>query len=375
VPHVFALDASRAVSTTPTGTEAYSYHLIRALLSLLTQAQVRLYFREPPSAADWRFTAAPNVVTRVMPFPRLWTHIRLSWEMAWHPPDLLFVPAHVLPLLHPHHTLVTVHDLGYRYFPEAHPWKQRLYLDWSTRWNARVASHILADSQATSQALAQEYGIAAEKITVAYPGYDQALQPVRDPSKLRAVRARYGIPGPYILHLGRIQPRKNLARLVEAFAQLLPHHPDLTLVLAGPVGWLAEPIQAQVQALALNTHVHFPGYIAEEDKAALISGARVFAFPSLYEGFGFPVLEAQACETPVLTSTTSSLPEVAGQGALLVDPLDVGAIVSGLQRLLADEALRCSLIVQGAANLGRFSWECTARIVADVMLALVRNSD
>lgn len=367
------IDASRAVSAAPTGTEGYSYHLIRALLPLLgARYRVRLYFRAAPEP-----DAFPHAELSVIPFRRLWTHLRLSWEMTRHPPDLLFVPAHVLPPIRPRRTLVTIHDLGYRYFPEAHPRGQRLYLDWSTRWNARAADHILTDSYATRDALVQEYGIAASKITVAYPGYNSNLTPVRDAGVLAAARARYHIPGPYILFMGRIQPRKNLARLIGAFARLAPDRPDMSLVLAGPVGWLAEPIRARVRESGLEARVLFPGYIAEADKAALISGARVFAYPSLYEGFGFPVLEAQACGTPLLASATSSLPEVVGDGGLLVNPLDTSAIAEGLARLLDDasadgRALRSTLIARGMSNLHRFSWDATARTVMTVIQNLLR---
>ena len=359
------IDASRAVSAAPTGTEAYSYHLIRALLPLLPAAEVRLYCREQPPAA-----AFPGAELRVIPFPRLWTHVRLSWEMLRHPPRVLFVPAHVLPLFRPRRTLVTLHDLGYRFFPEAHPRGQRLYLELSTRWNARVASHIVVDSVATRDALLASYGVPAEKVTVVYPGYEADLQRVEAPEELERLRVRYGVERPYILYLGRIQPRKNLARLVAAFGQVRTRHPDLQLVLAGPPGWFADTVRAQVQALGLEQRVVFPGYVAPEDKAALLSGARLFAFPSLYEGFGFPVLEAQACGTPVLAAATSSLPEVAGDGALLVDPLDTEALAAGLLQLLEDPALCQTLVARGTENLARFSWGRAAQQTAAILQQL-----
>ncbi|MBN2002760.1 MAG: glycosyltransferase family 4 protein [Anaerolineae bacterium] len=358
--NLIGIDASRAVSGAATGTEGYSYHLIRALLAALPEhLRVRLYFRElPPDTGVF-----PGAELCPIPFPRMWTHTRLSWEMLRHPPDALFVPAHVLPLARPRRALVTVHDLGYRYFPEAHPPGKRRYLDWSTRWNVWAASHVLADSQATRDAIVREYGAPASKITVAYPGYDTTLAPIRDPQVLAAVRARYGIPGDYILALGSIQPRKNLVRLINAFAQILERHPGLTLTLAGPDGWLSAPIVGRVKELGLEKRVLFPGYVAERDKAALISGARAFAFPSLYEGFGFPALEAQACGVPLLASNTSSLPEVTGEGALQVNPLDESAIAQGLRRLLEDATLRRELTDLGQKNLSRFSWATTAEIV------------
>ncbi len=361
------IDASRAVSAAPTGTEGYSSHLIRALLPQLTpRYTVRLYFREPPAPE-----AFPHAEQRIIPSSRLWTHLRLSAELWRHSPDLLFVPAHVLPPVRPPLTIVTVHDLGYRAFPQAHTVGQRLYLELSTRWNVHVATHILADSQATREAIVQTYHAPPEKISLVYPGYDQRLEPERNREVLAAMRGRYAIPGPYILSLGRIQPRKNLARLVGAFAQLAPRYPELTLVLAGPPGWLSEPLHARVREWGLERRVRFPGYVAEEDKAALLSGAELFAFPSLYEGFGFPVLEAQACAVPVLTSTTTSLPEVAGAAALLVDPLDEAAIARGLERLLTEPALRQQLIARGAANLARFSWQRAGQTVAELVEQLL----
>ena len=269
--------------------------------------------------------------------------------------------------------LVTVHDLGYRFFPEAHPAAQRRYLEMSTRWNVRRASHVLADSSATREAIVEAYGTPPEKISVLYPGYQPDLQPVRDRGVLDRVKERYGISGRYILFVGRIQPRKNLARLIEAFAALAPAYADLTLVLAGPSGWLAEPIIARAEALGLRNRVRFPGYIAVEDKAALISGAQLFAYPSLYEGFGFPILEAQACGTPLLASTTSSLPEVAGEGGLLVSPEDVEAIAEGLRRLLEDTELRSELVKRGYLNLSRFSWAKAAQQASAVMKTLLTS--
>jgi glycosyltransferase involved in cell wall biosynthesis len=356
---LIGIDASRAVAACPTGTEVYSRRLIQALLTLESPHRFRLYLRSTSPANTF-----PGAELRVIPFPRLWTHLRLSWEMAHRPPDVLFVPAHVLPLIHPRVSLATVHDLGYLYFPEAHPWRQRLYLDLSTRWNARIAAHLLADSEATKADIVTHYGTPPEKITVAYPGRDETLAPVRDPASIEAVKARYGIVGDYFLYLGTLQPRKNLARLIAAFAALPP---ETVLVLAGKRGWLYEDLFAQVGRLSLEGHVLFPGYVPDEDKAALLSGAVAFVFPSLYEGFGLPVLEAQACGCPVITSTTSSPPEVAGDAALLVNPSDTEAITAAMQRIATDSGLRKTLIERGFVNVRRFSWAACARSVLSII--------
>lgn len=364
------MDASRAVSLHPTGTETYSRRLIEALLALNSSYRFRLYFRTSPPAGH--FSGAE---LRIIPFSRLWTHLRLSWEMARRPPDLLFVPAHVLPLVHPPLSMVTVHDLGYLHFPRAHPLLQRLYLDLSTRWNARTATRIIADSEATKADLATRYGIPPEKVTVAYPGYDEGLAPVRDLAAITAVRARYGIPDNYFLYLGTLQPRKNLAHLITSFANLKPEtlQPETVLVLAGRRGWLYEDIFAQVRRLGLEERVIFPGYVPEEDKAILLGGALAFVFPSLYEGFGLPVLEAQACGCPVICSNTSSLPEVAGKGALLVDPTDADGWAEAMARLAGEPGLRASLVEQGYANHRRFSWHRCARTVLEAIEPLVAS--
>jgi glycosyltransferase involved in cell wall biosynthesis len=290
--------------------------------------------------------------------------------MAQSPPDALFVPAHVLPPIHPRSSLVTIHDLGYLHFPKAHPWHQRLYLDLSTRWNARNAAHLLADSKATRNDLVTTYGVPAKKVTVAYPGSDESLAPVHDADAIEETKARYGIGGArYLLYLGTLQPRKNLARLVEAFARFTAHHASsgIQLVLAGKRGWLYDDLFEQMRRRGLDERVRFPGYVAEEDKAALLSGALAFVFPSLHEGFGIPVLEAQACGCPVVTSNTSSLPEVAGDGALLVDPGDTADIANAMERIATEPGLRDDLSSRGFANARRFSWETCAETVLQTL--------
>jgi glycosyltransferase involved in cell wall biosynthesis len=366
---LIGIDASRATTARRTGTENYSLHLIRELLGQSADHRFRLYFRRPPPADLFPGLAEH----RVIPFPRLWTHVRLSWEMIERPPDLLFVPSHVLPVAHPRHSVVTVHDLGYHYYPEAHTLFQNLYLRWSARHNARSATRVLADSEATRRDLMRYYRTAGEKIAVVYPGCDESLTPVSDPALLAAVRARYGIAGPYLLYVGTLHPRKNLVRLVQAFAALLRHtqdrsaSPDLTLVLAGKKGWLYDEISTQVRKLGVEERVLLPGYVPDSDLASLLSGALAFVFPSLYEGFGLPVLEAMACGRPVVCSNASSLPEVAGDAALLVDPLDVDALTEGLAQIVSDEGLRRELVNKGFQQVSKFSWQRCAR---EAMLVL-----
>jgi glycosyltransferase involved in cell wall biosynthesis len=288
--------------------------------------------------------------------------------MLTRPPDVLFVPAHVLPLIHPRRSVVTVHDVGYLSYPEAHRSADRRYLDWSTRWNAHQATAVLADSQATKDDLVRAYGVDPGKVHVVYLGRDEAVAPVTDRVRLADVQCRYGIATPYLFYVGTLQPRKNLARVIDAFARVAGRLGDVQLVLAGKRGWLYDDLFAQVTRLGLERRVVFPGYVDDADLAALLSAALALVFPSLYEGFGIPVLEAGACGLPVITSNTSSLPEVAGDAALLVDPHDVDAIAEAMYRLATDPELRAELARRGQENVKRFSWEKCARETLAVLL-------
>lgn len=361
---VIGIDASRAAIAQRTGTEAYAYFLLRALLPLAGERghTIRLYFNQPPDPA--LFPAFPHVEQRIIPFPRLWTHGRLAWELYRHPPDLFFTPAHVIPFSYRGRSVATVHDLGYHHFPEAHTRWQVAYLRWSTRHNGRSAHTILADSQATKDDLIHFYNTPAANIAVVYPGVDPALQRAHE-AEITAVCHKYAITRPYFLYIGTLQPRKNLIRLVEAFAATnLPHQ----LVLAGKPGWLSQPLLAKISNLqSAISNLHLPGFIPDSDKVALLSGATALLYPSLYEGFGFPLLEAQACETAVLAANTSSLPELAANSALLVDPLNTTAIRDGIIRLAQDERLRQSLVAKGCENVKRFEWGKTAVSVLNLL--------
>ncbi|HEY4688108.1 MAG TPA: glycosyltransferase family 1 protein [Anaerolineae bacterium] len=359
---LIGIDASRAVSAQATGTETYSHYLIRALIDLAPDRRFRLYFNRPPDPDRYR---SPNAALKAISFPRLWTHLRLSVEVARYPPDILFIPAHVVPMLHPRRTVVTVHDLGYLHFPGAHPTGQRLYLDLSTRWNARAAMRVIADSQTTKNDLIQHYRTPADKIVVAYPGIDPALKRVEDAQRIQAIKSQYGITGDYLLCLGTLQPRKNLARLIDAFARSQTR--DTQLVIAGKKGWLYADLFKQVEREGMTNRVLFTGYLPDADKPALISGATALVLPSLYEGFGIPLIEAMACGTPVVCSNTSSLPEVAGDAALLVDPTDTEAIAAAIDRITSDAGLRGRLVGRGYVQASQFTWQACARIVLDTI--------
>jgi len=355
------IDASRTTTAQRTGTEAYSLAITRALLALDTPHEWTLYFRDAPPPdlfSHERSADRPNHLTTLLRPRRLWTHLGLSRELRRRPPDCLFIPAHVLPIYHPCPSVVTVHDLGYLHFPESHPLTQRLYLHWSTRFSARNAAALIADSEATRRDLIAHYRIAPEKITVVHPGIDSALKPLRHPNHRWPVRQKYNLPEKFILHVGTLQPRKNLERLIEAFDPA-----QTSLVLAGRRGWLADSIYEKGKAKG----VLFLDYVADNDLAALYSMAAAYVAPSLHEGFGFTILEAMACGTPVICSDGGALPEVAGDAAIVIPARDTQALAEAIRRVLADESVRRDLIIKGYRNAGRFSWGRAAKQTLEVI--------
>lgn len=366
---LIGIDASRAARAHRTGTEGYAYHLIRELIPLAQRHghKLRLYFNQPPPPG--LFPAAPGVEIISIPFKRLWTHVRLAQELHARPPRVFFTPAHVIPFTYRGPAVATVHDLGFHYFPEAHTRFQTAYLKWSTGHNARRSCRILADSEATKSDLRKFYGVKSGKISVVYPGVDSELAPVLDAARLADVQQKYGIKGPYLLYLGTLQPRKNLQRLIEAFVQ---SGVSQQLVLAGKPGWLSEPILHTVAQHKEGDSIRLTGFVDQEDKAALLSGATALLYPSLYEGFGFPILEAQACGTPVLCAENSSQPEVAGNAALLAPSRDTNALAAGIRRLAQDEALRKQLVEKGLKNVQRFSWQRAAEQVMAILEEVCR---
>lgn len=363
---LIGIDASRAFVPEPTGTEAYSLGIISAILKAGSADHFRLYTRsEPPPGFA---TLQTNCEIRAIPFPRLWTHLRLSTEMARHPPDVLFVPAHVLPLVHPRRSVPTVHDLGYLYFPQMHPAADRLYLDLSTRWNVQSASCIVADSFATKRDLIRRYHASESRIRVVYPFLRESFLRRRPSAgEIEDAKNRYAIGDDYLIAVGTIHPRKNYERLIRAFQA---SSGGCSLVIIGKKGWLSREILALVEKLGLSGRVKLLDYVPETDLVNLYSGARLCVFPSLYEGFGFPILESQVCGVPVACSNTSSLPEVAGDGAEFFDPLDVGAISQAISRVLLDRARQEELAVKGSANLKRFDWDAAAREFLSIFSSL-----
>lgn len=362
---LIGIDASRAFLPAPTGTETYSREIISALLKAKTPHTFRLYARTPPDRGQ---EVGEGSELRIIPFPRLWTHFRLSAEIIANPVDALFVPSHVIPLFHPRRTVVTVHDLGFKHFPQTHRTADRIYLDYSTRWNVLTASVVIVDSESTLKDLVRIYRTNPAKIRLVYPALpSNFLVPTLDGNKLEETKARYGLTGDYVLSVGTIHPRKNYARLMNSFRGITG---QVQLLVVGKNGWGSRNILSSSEQHELAGRIRFVDYVPPSDLAVLYSGARMLVFPSLYEGFGFPILEAQACGTPVACSNTSSLPEVAGEGAEYFDPLNEASIQRAIERVLSDDARRAELVKKGLANLNRFSWSNAATQILDTITSL-----
>jgi glycosyltransferase involved in cell wall biosynthesis len=308
---------------------------------------------------------------------RLWHRLRLPLpiETFTGPQDLFHATDFVLPPTSGHtRTLLTVHDLSFVRDPNSATPGLRRYLNTVVPRSVAKAHHVLADSRATKDDLIQLYSTASDKITVLYSGVDPRFTPQKQRGEEERIRRRYKLGhNPFILSLGTLQPRKNYSRLISAFAQVadvsrwIDGRPTThNLVIVGKQGWLFDSIKADVARLGVRTRVIFPGYAAEEDLPAFYRAADLFVFPSLYEGFGLPPLEAMACGTPVVTSNVSSLPEVVGDAGLTVDPTDIYALVNAMSRALQDAQLCQQMIERGLARAAEFTWLRAARQLRQV---------
>ena len=346
------------------GIHQYIYHLLRYLGQAGDGLRYTVLLGEGALSPDVTLTLlrsrwpTSRAAVRVV-----WEQLAQPWALRKIGADLVHGPVFIGPLLASCPVVVTIHDLSFIRFPEMFRPANRLYLTMLTRLSARRARRLIAVSAHAAAESTRLLGVPSERIDVVYHGVDPVFRPLPD-DEVAAFRQRRGLPERFVLCVGTLEPRKNLVRLVEAFARARDGR--VGLVLAGGKGWLYDELFARVKALGLTGEVIFPGYVMNEELPLWYNAATALAYPSLYEGFGLPVLEAQACGTPVLTSNVSSLPEAAGDAAVMVDPYDVEALAAGLDRLLADEPLRHELRSAGLAHASQFTWSHTAQETARV---------
>lgn len=369
------------------GIGRYTRELVRATVAQGTSFEYVLFYaargldERRHFLADLRRLCAEHCHVRARPIPlsprrltQLWQRLRLPLpvEVFTGPLDLLHAPDFVVPpTCAP--SIVTVHDLSFLIYPQFSVPSMVRYLSAAVPRAVQRAALVLADSEATRHDLHRLLHTPPEKVAVVYPGVSDAFRPL-PLEQCEPVRRRLDLPRNFVLFVSTLSPRKNVVRLVEAFARVTQSGdwPDLALVLAGQPGWLYEDIFAAIERLQLGERVQVRGFVDDNDLPAMYNLARVYAYPSIYEGFGLPALEALACGTPLVTAQNSSLPEVVGDAAVLVQAEDVSAIAEAIMRLLGDAALRERLRAAGPQQARQFTW---TRAAAQLLACYQRVAD
>jgi glycosyltransferase involved in cell wall biosynthesis len=356
-----------------TGAGNYTFNLIRAL-SRVDSENAYVVFAKTQHVRELGVTT-PNFT--FVPIDLSLRAARLLWEQARLPMhvrryrlDVLHSPHYTMPLFCPCRRVVTFHDATFFLYPELHQRVKRVFFRRVIAWSGRHADQLIAVSESTRRDILARCEIAPSRIHTVHIAASPDLVP-SSPSAIADGTHRYGlVAGRYILFVGVLEPRKNVPRLVEAFGRLASTFPDLQLAIAGRRGWMYDTLFSLVRELGLEEHVRFLDYVPDDALAALYGGARAFAYPSRYEGFGIPILEAMQCGAPVVTGNMSSLPEIAGDAALLVDPDDTDALASALRRVVTDDDLARSLRQRGFRRASCFSWNRTA----EATLAVYRRA-
>lgn len=361
-----------SLGTQAGGNESYFRQLLAGLVADRSAHQYTLFYAHDAALqatqGDARFSFMPipkDPVRRLsVTLPRLLGKIK---------PDI-FHCQYVRPPWGCPTTVVSIHDLAYEHYPEYFHPREAYRLKKMVRWTARHADHIVTLSEFSAADIAARYGVPREKITITYLAASKDFRP-REKAQCQEHLARtYGINFPFILYVGRIQARKNLPRLVEAYAALRKRGATEKLVLVGKKDWQSEQLVARIKELGLESSVVFPGFVSFDDLPLFYNAAEMFVFPSFFEGFGLPVIESMASGVPTITSTGSSLGEVAGDGALLVDPLDTHALTDAMSNVLGDKQLRERLVVRGLMRSAQFKHDELAQKVLGVYRSLVPSA-
>lgn len=356
---IIGIEAERANNPQKTGVEHYAKQLILHLAKIDKTNFYVLYLRTPPEA--WFNRLPENFKIKVIPFPVFWTQIRISLEMLLNPPDILLIPASALPVIHPKKSVVTIHDLAWKYFPDSFTNPMRIFLEWSTGFAVRHASNIIAVSESTKGDLVKFYGVDEKKVIVVHHGYDIG--------ESENQRIGISLPEKYILFLSTLQPRKNLEGLIDAFKLLKRENPEIDqkLVVVGRPGWKFESI---LKKIADNKDaVVYVNHVSDDERLHILSKADALVLPSFYEGFGMQILESFAANVPVAASRASSMPEVAGDAAVYFDPNNILEMKNALKSLLLDKSLADALRQKGKERLKNFSWEKCALQTLQVLLS------
>ena len=352
------------VGTRETGNETYVVQLAAAL-GRLGGHKYRLYTPHPERLPA-TLAQAPNLSVRA--FPDVPSFVRIPWlypRLACADGLALLHMTYIAPPRSPVPVVLTVHDVSYRIFPRFFSPRVRLVLGLLVGPSIRHAARVIVGSECTRRDVIRFYRVPPERVVVTPDAAGPQYRPQSE-EEVRRIRRKYGLPRRYFLAVGNIQPRKNLPRLVRAFSEVAGQAPDVKLAIVGRSAWRGSEVESVVRQLGLQQRVTFTGYVPDEDLPALYTGALALCYPSLYEGFGLPALEAMACGAPAIVSNVSSLPEVVGDAALLVNPTSVDQIARALSTLLNDEKMRAEYSTRSLARAAQFSWERTARLTRHV---------
>jgi glycosyltransferase involved in cell wall biosynthesis len=358
-----AIDA-HSVGAELGGNESYATNLIEALAEIDSVNHYTLYVTRREALERFN-NKWPNFTVRAtLPHtPLIRIPLTLSAELRKNPVDVLHVQF-TAPLIAPCPVVASIHDLAFEHLPQTFKRRSSMQLRLTVRHTARRAAHILTVSEYSRRDIMQSYGIAPQRITVTPAAARASFAPVTDEKELASVRALYGIEGDYILNVGSIQPRKNLSRLIAAYSSLRRLQPGAKLpqlVLVGKCAWLYDETLRTIKDLEVSNSVILTGYVPEAHLPALYSGSLCFVYPSYFEGFGLPPLEAMKCGAPVIVGNQTSLPEVVGDAAVMVDPFNVNDIACAMEKVMGDSGLRSQLRARGLEQAKLFDWRDTAR--------------
>lgn len=374
---IIGIEAARPNRPQKTGTEWYGYHIIQEAKKIADPSDQFILYTNNPLHSGLEKMPGDSWKEKILawPLPRFWTQGRLSLEMLKNPPDVLYIPSHAMPIVHPRRTVVTLHDVGFERFPELYSKPDLLYHRWSAKFIINNAWKILTVSNFSKNELIELYGAPAEKIHVTHLGYDsERYRVIEDRKKIQSILDKYGIRQPYIFYIGRLEKKKNIPMLVEAFGRLKKENKndDHRLVLVGRPGFEYEKIKAIIKKYQIEDWVIEPGWVAEEDIPYLYNAAEFFTFPSRYEGFGIPLLEAMATQTPILASRGGSIPEVAADAALYFETDSLESLCAGLEQMISQSKLRQELVEKGLQRAKEFSWQKTAAKTLGIIKAEAR---
>ncbi|MFZ6015879.1 MAG: glycosyltransferase family 4 protein [Patescibacteria group bacterium] len=371
---LIGIDASRANKTKKTGVEWYAWHVIEELKKLTTDSphSWALYTNEILKGGLEKLPKNWYEVRAKWPVKKGWTQVRLSYELWRKPSDVFFIPAHVMPRICPDKSVVTIHDVGFRRYPQLYKQRDRAFHEWSTKDIAKRAKRIITVSEFSGREIATLYGIEPSRIAITPNGIDHdRFRPISNPSEINERLQRYRISKPYFITLGRLEAKKNITNLIKAFTLFKARRgvgDPTKLVLVGNPGFGYEEIKKTLSASNVRQDIMEVGYVPESDLPALLNSAQALIHPSWYEGFGIPPIEAMACGCPVLSSDAASLPEVIGKdAALYFPPEELEGMVQAMISIFDEPGLAQKLRMAGLSQASKYTWRQTAEKTLPVL--------